>query len=104
MPQVEGEDWRHRAAFREEDPELFFPIGETGVSLLQIEEAKAVCRRCPVLISCLAWALETRQETGVWGGISESERRHLRRRANRHDMEPAALAAKERTAKRKVSA
>ena len=42
-------DWRHRAACRDEDPELFFPIGNTGPALLQIEEAKAVCRRCPVM-------------------------------------------------------
>ena len=37
-------DWRHRAACRDEDPELFFPIGNTGPALLQIEEARAVCR------------------------------------------------------------
>ena len=41
-------DWRHDAACRDEDPELFFPIGNTGPALLQIEEAKQVCRRCPV--------------------------------------------------------
>lgn len=39
-----GVDWRHNAVCREEDPELFFPIGNTGPALLQIEEAKAVCR------------------------------------------------------------
>ena len=39
-------DWRHRAACLDEDPELFFPIGNTGPALLQIEEAKQVCRRC----------------------------------------------------------
>lgn len=42
-------DWRHRAACLDEDPELFFPIGNTGPALLQIEEAKAVCRRCDVV-------------------------------------------------------
>ena len=42
-------DWRHTAACRDEDPELFFPIGNTGPALLQIEEAKAVCRRCDVI-------------------------------------------------------
>ena len=46
-------DWRHRAACRDEDPELFFPIGNTGPALLQIEEAKAVCRRCAVMDACL---------------------------------------------------
>ena len=73
-------DWRHRSACLEEDPELFFPIGNTGPALLQIEEAKAVCRRCDVMDTCLRWALETGQDAGVWGGLSEDERRALKRR------------------------
>jgi len=73
-------DWRHRAACRDEDPELFFPIGNTGPALLQIEEAKAVCRRCPVIDDCLQWALDSGQDAGVWGGTSEDERRALKRR------------------------
>lgn len=72
-------DWRHRAACRDEDPELFFPIGTTGPALVQVEEAKAVCRRCGVVDDCLAWALETGQEAGVWGGLSEDERRARKR-------------------------
>ncbi|HEY9523415.1 MAG TPA: WhiB family transcriptional regulator [Thermopolyspora sp.] len=76
-------DWRHRAACRDVDPELFFPIGNTGPALLQIEEAKEVCRRCPVMESCLKWALESGQDAGVWGGLSEDERRALKRRASR---------------------
>lgn len=59
-------DWRHRAACLTEDPELFFPIGNTGPALLQIEEAKAVCRRCDVVDTCLKWALESGQDAGVW--------------------------------------
>ena len=47
-------DWRHRAACRDEDPELFFPVGTSGPALLQITEAKAVCRRCPVNTECLS--------------------------------------------------
>ncbi|MGW2547116.1 WhiB family transcriptional regulator [Kitasatospora sp. NPDC001574] len=78
-------DWRHRAVCREEDPELFFPIGNTGPALLQIEEAKAVCRRrCPVMEQCLQWALETSEQAGVWGGMSEDERRAMKRRAARN--------------------
>jgi WhiB family redox-sensing transcriptional regulator len=73
-------DWRHRAACLDEDPELFFPIGNTGPALLQIEEAKAVCRRCEVMDTCLRWALESGQDAGVWGGLSEDERRALKRR------------------------
>jgi WhiB family redox-sensing transcriptional regulator len=78
-----GFDWRHRAACRDEDPELFFPIGNTGPALLQIEDAKTVCRRCPVIDQCLQWALESGQDAGVWGGMSEDERRALKRRAAR---------------------
>ena len=73
-------DWRHHAACREVDPELFFPIGNTGPALLQIDEAKAVCRRCDVQEVCLRWALDTGQDAGVWGGLSEDERRALKRR------------------------
>ena len=76
-------DWRHTAACLDEDPELFFPIGNTGPALLQIDEAKAVCRRCPVVDTCLKWAIETGQDAGVWGGLSEDERRALKRRTAR---------------------
>lgn len=76
-------DWRHRAACRDEDPELFFPVGNTGPALLQIEDAKAVCRRCDVADQCLQWALESGQDAGVWGGASEDERRAMKRRAAR---------------------
>ena len=62
-------DWRHESACRDEDPELFFPIGNTGPALTQIDEAKAVCRRCSVVDECLRW-----------GGLSEDERRALKRR------------------------
>jgi WhiB family redox-sensing transcriptional regulator len=73
-------DWRHRAICRDEDPELFFPVGTSGPALLQIAEAKTVCRRCPVVTECLTWALESGQDAGVWGGMSEDERRALKRR------------------------
>ena len=67
-------DWRHIAACREVDPELFFPIGNSGPALLQIEEAKQVCRRCSVLDECLRWAIDSGQDAGVWGGLSEDAR------------------------------
>ncbi len=76
-------DWRHHAACRDEDPELFFPIGNTGPALVQIDEAKRVCQGCPVLEPCLQWALESGQDAGVWGGLSEDERRAYKRRASR---------------------
>jgi WhiB family redox-sensing transcriptional regulator len=77
---VESENWRHRAACLEEDPDLFFPIGNTGPALLQVALAKTVCHRCPVREQCLAWAMEHGQDSGVWGGLGEDERRALRRR------------------------
>ncbi|MBC3193714.1 MULTISPECIES: WhiB family transcriptional regulator [Pseudonocardia] len=76
-------DWRHDAICRDEDPELFFPVGTSGPALMQIAEAKSVCRRCPVTESCLQWALESGQDAGVWGGMSEDERRALKRRGSR---------------------
>lgn len=50
-------DWRHDAVCRNEDPELFFPVGNSGPAKLQIAEAKPVCCQCPVSWQCLAWAL-----------------------------------------------
>ena len=76
-------DWRHRAACVGQDPELFFPTGTTGPARLQIEEAKQVCRSCDVREKCLNWALEAGQDHGVWGGMSEDERRALKRRTKR---------------------
>ena len=76
-------DWRHAAICRDEDPELFFPIGSTGPAATQVDQAKVVCQRCTVVQECLTWALETGQENGVWGATSEDERRALRRRGAR---------------------
>ncbi|MEV6131964.1 WhiB family transcriptional regulator [Streptomyces violaceusniger] len=83
-------DFRAGAACRDEEPDLFFPIGNTGPALLQAEEAKAVCRRCPVMETCLQWALDTNQHYGVWGGMSEDERRAMKRRAARNRARQAA--------------
>jgi WhiB family redox-sensing transcriptional regulator len=77
------QDWRHDAECREEEPELFFPAGNTGPYLLQIAQAKAVCQRCPVLQACGQWALDTHQDAGVWGAMSEDDRRAMRRRIAR---------------------
>ncbi|MFI7065203.1 WhiB family transcriptional regulator [Kribbella sp. NPDC050124] len=77
--------WLLRAACRSVDPELFFPIGTTGPAVRQIEAAKQVCRRCEVVDACLEWALRTGQDAGVWGGLSELERRDLRRRLRETD-------------------
>ena len=76
-------DWVHRARCKDEDPELFFPIGTTGPAAVQIERARAVCLRCEVRPECLEWAMATGQDAGVWGGVSEEERRALRRARKR---------------------
>ena len=73
------DDWRVKASCRSVDPDLFFPIGTTGIALDQIEQAKAVCNSCPAKEPCLEFALVTNQESGVWGGTSEEERRKLRK-------------------------
>ncbi|MGC2997159.1 WhiB family transcriptional regulator [Streptomyces sp. G35A] len=86
-------DWRTHGACTREDPELFFPIGNNGPALLQIEEAKAVCYRCPVIERCLQWALESGEDAGVWGGMSEDERRAVKRRAARNRLRARKAAA-----------
>lgn len=74
-------DWRHRAVCRDMDPELFFPVGNSGPAMAQTANAKAVCADCPVATECLDWALESGQDAGVWGGLSEDERRARKRSA-----------------------
>ena len=71
--------WRDVAACRDTDPDLFFPIGTTGPAIDQIDSAKAVCGECEAQTECLDFAIMTNQDSGVWGGTSEEERRQLRR-------------------------
>jgi WhiB family redox-sensing transcriptional regulator len=74
-------NWRHGAECLSEDPELFFPIGEKSkAALLQAAEAKEVCRRCEVLGWCLEWAIDNGQDHGIWGGMTETERRAEKKR------------------------
>jgi WhiB family transcriptional regulator, redox-sensing transcriptional regulator len=68
--------WRVEAACRDADPDLFFPDSEV---LAQVKTAKLICRGCPVRLTCLSWALASGQEAGVWGGLTEGERRGLPR-------------------------
>jgi WhiB family transcriptional regulator, redox-sensing transcriptional regulator len=84
-------DWVHRARCRDEDPELFFPVGSTGPAAMQIEQAKGVCLLCEVREDCLEWAMTTGQEAGVWGGLSEDERRALRRARRRRGVQLASV-------------
>lgn len=73
-------DWRDTAACLDSDPSLFFPVGSTGPAVEQIAMATAICTTCQVIDDCLQYALETNQESGVWGGYAEDDRRRLRKR------------------------
>ncbi len=68
--------WHDEALCAETDPEAFFP--EKGGST---REAKKVCVRCEVRAECLEYALAKDERFGIWGGLSERERRRLKRRA-----------------------
>lgn len=80
--------WRDLGACLDQDPDLFAPEGTTGKWADIITNAKAVCARCPVADACLAWALETRQDHGIYGGLTEDERRNHHRRAARDSAKP----------------
>ena len=71
---AEGQDWQDRALCAQTDPEAFFP--EKGGST---REAKKVCRTCEVRAECLEYALEHDERFGIWGGLSERERRRIKR-------------------------
>lgn len=78
-------DWTEWAACRGVDTEPFFPISTQGSALTQIEQAKAICARCPVLDECLEFASRSGQRHGIWGGKTAEERRSRQRyRARAH--------------------
>jgi WhiB family transcriptional regulator, redox-sensing transcriptional regulator len=79
-PACDRPDWRDEAACRDADPELFFPDGDIRSARDQVKSAKLICRGCPVSATCLSWALASGQEAGIWGGLTEDERRGLHRR------------------------
>jgi WhiB family redox-sensing transcriptional regulator len=70
----DGRGWQDEANCLGVDPDLFFP--ERGAST---REAKEVCRGCVVRLDCLEYALVNGEKFGIWGGLSERERRRLRR-------------------------
>jgi WhiB family redox-sensing transcriptional regulator len=83
LPVGHSSNWRHEAACLEQNPELFFPTGESESAQRQVLKAKQICHDCPVRNACLSWALDLRQDHGVWGGLSAPERRNLLRRGSR---------------------
>lgn len=64
--------WSKDALCAQTDPEVFFPMPGTSAA-----SAKRVCLECPVVGDCLAWSLTTDEKFGVWGGLTDSERRKL---------------------------
>jgi WhiB family redox-sensing transcriptional regulator len=72
----DAQSWQEQALCAETDPEAFFP--EKGGST---REAKKICTGCEVKAQCLEYALSNDERFGIWGGLSERERRRLRRRA-----------------------
>jgi len=72
----EEASWQERALCAQTDPEAFFP--EKGGST---REAKRICTGCEVRGECLEYALQKDERFGIWGGLSERERRRLKRRA-----------------------
>lgn len=77
-PAASSTTWMKHGLCRQVDTAIFFPEGRGAAITIQTEQAKQVCNRCPVRATCLEWALDTGQHSGVWGGMSEDERRGLR--------------------------
>ncbi|MGW2837353.1 WhiB family transcriptional regulator [Streptomyces sp. NPDC001493] len=91
---MNNRNWRARAACSDPvfDPEMWHPVGTSPAAQQQAADAKSVCYRCPVVDACLRWALDQREDVGIWGGLDEDERRRIHRRKT-----PAAAPAAPRT-------
>lgn len=74
VSQMEGVSWQLEARCAQTDPDAFFP--DRGRSA---QDAKRVCADCAVREECLDWAIEHNERFGIWGGMSQQERRRLRR-------------------------
>lgn len=73
---IEYEEWQEAAACRGREDVDFFPTPDDDAG---IARARAVCAGCPVVDDCLAFAIETNQSEGIWGGMTAAERVPLRR-------------------------
>lgn len=86
-PHGEEMDWQHRGACREVGTDAFFPPSKGNAT--QVREAKKICNGpaggspCPVLAQCRDWALLKGEKFGVWGGLSERDRRAILKRLGR---------------------
>ena len=73
-------EWRVHAVGRDAGPARVFPVGTTGNAHVQLDHAKRTCGECTVSADCLDYALDTNQDSGIWGGLTEEERRVIRRK------------------------
>jgi WhiB family redox-sensing transcriptional regulator len=67
-------EWMDDAACRGVDPDVFYPVTTTGV-----KRAQQYCDGCPVRVDCLMFAINLGEEWGIWGGLTERDRRRIRR-------------------------
>jgi WhiB family redox-sensing transcriptional regulator len=70
------QDWRAGGLCSQSDPDLFFAVGA-----VEHKQAKRICRSCPVRSECLTYAMDSPVDHGIWGGLTERERRRWRRKA-----------------------
>ena len=77
---VAEQDWRALGACSKTDPDLWFAVGA-----MEHKQAKRICRECPVQSQCLAYAMDAPVDHGIWGGLTERERRRFRRQAGAKD-------------------
>ena len=72
----QDQDWRALGLCAKTDPDLFFAVGA-----IEHKQAKTICRSCPVRSDCLSFAMDSPIDHGIWGGLTERERRRWRRTA-----------------------
>ena len=84
-PMIDAWEWQYEAACRDLDTELFFhPEGERGSTRRRrAANAKAICATCPVIEQCRSYALAAQEPYGIWGGMTEEERREEIRSSGR---------------------
>lgn len=91
-PLIEQWEWQYDGACRTLDTEMFFhPDGERGPSRRnRAAEAKRICASCPVMDECRSHSLRAREPYGVWGGLTEEERRKILREMDANRLAKAA--------------
>lgn len=83
IPVFAERPWTAQAACRNLPKRIFYPSEGRGNNKGTYDLARAVCRRCPVRQECLDWALDLPEKFGMWGGLTEQERKNTRRRRRR---------------------